>query len=81
MSSVFSESGMGSSRVGSGMAGVAAGSSWGCVAFDRGVEAEGPPVGGAPGVDVGGEVGSGHAGSEIDSGQRSDGPASCPRSP
>ena len=72
---------MGSWRVGSGMTGVAAGSSWSCVASDRGVEAEGPPVSGAPRVDAGGKVGSGRAGSGPGSGRCSDGPASCPRSP
>ena len=68
MTSIYSESGMGSWRVGSGMTDVAAGSSWDCVASGRGVEAEGPPVGGAPGVDAGGEVGSGRAGSGPGSG-------------
>ena len=43
------------------MTGVDVGSGWGGVASDRGVEAEGPPVGGAPVVDVGREDGSGHA--------------------
>ena len=60
------------------MTGVATGSGWGCVASSRGVEAEGPPVGGALGVDAGGEVGSGRAGSSPGFGRRSDGPASCP---
>ena len=59
------------------MTGVDAGSGWDGVASGQGVEAEGPPVGGAPGIVVGGEDGSGRAGS----GRCSDGPASCPRSP
>ena len=46
MSSVFSESGMGSWRVGSGITRVAAGSGWGRVTSGRGVGAEGPLVGG-----------------------------------
>ena len=50
MSSVFSESGMGSCRVGLGMTGVDAGSGWDGVASGQGVEAEGPPVGGALGL-------------------------------
>ena len=72
---------MDSCRVGSGMTGVAVGSGWGGVASGRGVEAEGPPVGGAPGVDVGGEDGSGRAGSGTGSERRSDGLASYPLSP
>ena len=81
MSSIFNESRMGSWWVGSGITGIAASSGWGWIASDRGVEAKGPPVGGAPGVEAGGEVGSGRAGSGPGSGQRLDGPASCPRSP
>ena len=77
MSSVFSESGMGSCRIGLGMTGVDAGSGWDSVASGRGVEAEGPPVDGAPEVDAGGEDGSGRAGS----GHCSDGPASYPGLP
>ena len=72
---------MGSWQVGSGMTGVAAGFGWGCVASGQGVEAEGPPVGGASGVDASREVGSGCAASGLGSRRRSDGPASCPRSP
>ena len=71
---------MGSCQVGSGMAGVDAGSCWDGVASGRGVEAEGLPVDGASGV-VGGEDGSSRVGSGTGSGQCSDGPASCPRSP
>ena len=76
MSSIFSESGMGSYRVGSGMTGVDANSGWDGVASGRGVEAEGPPVGGAPRVGAGGEDGSGRVGSGTGSGRCSDGPAS-----
>ena len=72
---------MGSYRVGSGMTGVDAGSSWDGVASDRGVEAEGPLVGGAPGVGAGGEDGCGRAGYGTKSGRCSDGPASYPRLP
>ena len=68
-------------RIGSGMTGVDAGSGWDGVASGRGVEAEGPLVGGAPGVDAGGEDGSGRAGSGTSSGRCSDGPASYPRLP
>ena len=79
MSFVFNESGMGSRRVGSGMTGVDVGSGWNGVASGRGVEAEGPPVGGAPGVGAGGRDGSDRAGSGTGSGRCSDGPASYPR--
>ena len=72
---------MGSCRVGLGMTSVGAGSCLDGVASGRGVEAEGIAVGGAPGVVAGGEEGSSRAGSGIDSGRCSDGPASCPRSP
>ena len=72
---------MGSCRVGSGMTGVDAGSGWDGVASGRGVEAEGPPVGGAPGVDASGEDSSGRAGSGTGSGRYSDGPASYLRLP
>ena len=72
---------MGSCRVGSGMTSVDAGSGWDSVASGRGVEAEGPPVGGAPGVGAGDEDGSDRASSGTDSGRCSDGPASYPRLP
>ena len=72
---------MGSCRVGSGMTGVNVGSGWDDVASGGGVEAEGPPIGGAPRVDAGGEDGSGRAGSGTGSGRYSDGPASYPRLP
>ena len=79
MSSVFSESEMGSWWVGSGITGVAAGSSWSWIASGQGIEAEGPPIDGAPRVEAGGEVSSGHAGSGSSSRRCSDGPASYPR--
>ena len=72
---------MGSCRVGSGMSGVDAGSGWDGVASGRGVEVEGPPIGGASGVDACGKDGSGRAGSGTGSGCCSDGPASYPRLP
>ena len=72
---------MGSCRVGSGMTGVDAGSGWDGVASGRGVEAESPQVGGAPGVGAVGEDGSGCTGSGTGSGRCSDGPASYPRLP
>ena len=81
MSSVFNDSRMGSCRVGSGMTGVDAGSGWNGVASSRGVEAEGPPVGGAPRVGAGGEDGSGRAGSGTGFGRCPDGPASYLRLP
>ena len=63
------------------MLGVAASSGRDGVAPGRGVEADGASVGGAARVAVGGEGGSGRAGSGTGSGRCSDGPASCPRSP
>ena len=81
MSSVFRESEIGSYRVGSGMLGVDAASGLEGVASGRGVETDGAPVGGAAGVAVGGEGGSGGDGPRTGSGRCSDGPASCPRSP
>ena len=72
---------MGSCRVGSGMTSVDAGSGWDGVASGRGVEAEGPPVGGAPRIGVGGEDGSSHARFRTGSRRCSDGPASYPRLP
>ena len=76
MSSVFRESGIGSCWVGSGMLGVAAASGRDGVAFGRGFEADGAPIGGASGVAVGGEGGSGREGPKTGSGRCSDGPAS-----
>ena len=70
---------MGSCRVGSRMTGADAGSGWDGVASGQGVEAEGPPIGGAPGVDAGGEDGSGRVGPGTGSGRCSDGPASYPQ--
>ena len=72
---------MGSCCIGSGMTDVDAGSGWDDVASGRGVEVEGPPIGGTPGVDAGGEDSSGRASSETGSGRCSDGPASYPRLP
>ena len=73
---MFRESGIGSCWVGSGILGVAAASGRDGVASGPGVEADGAPVGGAPGVAVGGEGGSGRDGPETRSGRCSDGPAS-----
>ena len=70
---------MGSCRVGLGLTGIDAVSGWDGVVSGRGVEAEGPPVGGASGVDAGGEDGSGRAGSGTGSRRCSDGPASYPQ--
>ena len=81
MSFVFRESGIGSCRVGSGMLGVDAASGQDGVASGRGVEADGAPVGGAAGVGVGREGGSGPDGLGTDSGRCSEGPALCPQSP
>ena len=50
---MFRESGIGSYWVGSGILGVAAASGRDGVASSRGIEADGAPVGGAPGVAVG----------------------------
>ena len=58
------------------MLGVAVASGRDGVASDRGVEADGAPVGGALGVAVGGEGGSGRDGPGTGSGRCSDGPAS-----
>ena len=58
------------------MLGVATASGRDGVASGLGVEADGAPVGGAPGVVVGGERGSGRDGPETGSGRCSDGPAS-----
>ena len=69
---------MGSYRVGSGMTGVDASSGWDGVASGRGVEAKGPPVGGAPGVGAGGEDGFGRDGSRTGSRRYSDGLALYP---
>ena len=76
MSSVFRESGIDSRCVGSGMLGVAAASGRDGVSFGRGVDADGAPVGGAAGVAVGGEVGSGRDGPGASFGRCSNGPAS-----
>ena len=58
------------------MFGVATASGRDGVASGRGVKADGAPVGGAPGVAVGGEGGSGRDGPGTGSGRYSDGPAS-----
>ena len=73
---MFRESGIGSCWVGSGILGVAAASGRDGVASGRGVEADGAPIGGAPGVAVGGEGGSDRDGPGTGSGHCSDGPAS-----
>ena len=57
------------------MLGVAAASGRDGVASGRGIEADGAPVSGAPGVAVGGEGGSGRDGPGTGSGRCSDGPA------
>ena len=62
--------------MGSGILGVAATSGRDGVASGRGVEADGAPIGGAPGVAVGGEGGSGRDGLGTGSVRCSDGPAS-----
>ena len=72
---------MGSCRVGSGMTDVDAGSGWDGVAFGQGVEGKVPPVGGAPGVDAGGEDSFGRASPGTGSGRCSNGPALYPRLP
>ena len=59
---------MGSWWVGSRIPREAAGSCAPCVASGLRIEADGPPVAGAFGVEAGGEVGSGHAGSGPGSG-------------
>ena len=76
MSSVFKESGIGSRCVGSGMSGVVVASGRDGVSSGCGVDADGAPVGGAVGVAVGGEVGSGCDGPGAGFGRCSDGPAS-----
>ena len=58
------------------MSGVAAASGRDGVSSGRGVEADGAPVGGAAGVAVGGEVGSGRDGPGARFRRCSDGPAS-----
>ena len=58
------------------MSGVAAASGRDGVSSGRGVDADGAPVGGAAGVAVGGEVGSGRDGPGVGFGRCSDGPAS-----
>ena len=73
---MFRESGIGSCWVGSEILGVAATFGRVGVASGRGVEADGAPVGGASGVAVGGEGGSGRDGPKTGSGRCSDGPAS-----
>ena len=73
---MFRESGIGSCWMGSGILGVAAASGRDGVGSGRGVEADGAPVDGAPGVVVGGEGGSGRDGPGTGSGRCSDGPAS-----
>ena len=73
---MFRESGISSCWVGSGILGVAAASGRDGVASGCGVEADGAPVGGAPGVAVGGEGSSGRDGPGTGSGRCSDGPAS-----
>ena len=73
---MFRESGIGSCWVGSGMLGVVAVSGRDGIASGRGVEADGAPVGGAPGVAVGGEGESGRDGPGTESGRCSNGPAS-----
>ena len=73
---MFREFGIGSCWVGSGILGVAVASGQDDVASNRGIEADGAPVGGALGVAVGGEGGSGHDGPRTESGRCSDGPAS-----
>ena len=73
---MFRESGIGSCWVGSGILGVAAASGRDGVASGRGVEADGAPVGGAPGVAKDGEGGSGRDGPGTRSKHCSDGPAS-----
>ena len=62
--------------MGSGILGVAAVSGRDGVTSGRDVEADGAPVGGAPGVVVGGEGGSGRDGPGTGSGRCSDGSAS-----
>ena len=76
MSSVFRASGIGSRCVGSGMLGVAAASGRDGVSSNRGVEADGAPIGGAAGFAVGGEVGFGRDGPGAGFGRYLDGPAS-----
>ena len=61
--------------MGSGILGVAAASGRHGVASGRGVEADGAPVGGALGVAVGGEGGSGRDRPGTGSGRCLDGPA------
>ena len=78
MSSVFRESGIGSYRVESGMLSVDAASGRDGVASGQEIEADGAPVGGAAGVAVGGEGGSGRDGPGTGFGHCSDGLASCP---
>ena len=73
---MFRESGISSCWDGSRILGIATASGRDGVAFSRGVEADGAPVGGAPGVAVGGEGGSGRDGPGTGSGRCSDGPAS-----
>ena len=73
---MFTESGIGSCWVGSGILGIAAASDRDGVTSSCGVEALGAPVGGAPGVVVGGEGGSGRDDPGTGSGRCSDGPAS-----
>ena len=58
------------------MSGVAAASGRDGVSSDRGVEADGAPVGGVVGVAVGWEVGFGRDGPGAGFGRCSDGPAS-----
>ena len=58
------------------MSGVASASGRDGVSSGRDVEADGAPVGGAAGVAVGGEVGSGCNGPGAGFGRCSDGPAS-----
>ena len=58
------------------MSGVAAASSRDGVSSNRGVEADGAPVGGATRIAVGGEVGSGRDGPGAGFGRCSDGLAS-----
>ena len=72
---MFRESGIGSCWVGSGILGVAVASGRDGVASGRGVEADGALVGGAPGVVVGGEGGSGRDDPGTGSERCSDGPA------
>ena len=76
MSSVFRESGIDSRCVGSGMSGVASASGRDGVPSGRGVDADDALVGGAAGVAVGGEVGSGRDGPGVGFRRCLDGPAS-----